>query len=143
MKIEPRISIITLGVSDIEKARRFYKTGLGWTPSSASQRDIVFFALGGIVLALYPRALLAEDAAVAASGSGFRGVTLAYNVRDREEVAAVLRIAEAAGGTIVKPAQEVFWGGHSGYFADLDGHLWEVAWNPHFRLNKRGKIVLP
>jgi catechol 2,3-dioxygenase-like lactoylglutathione lyase family enzyme len=143
MKIEPRISIITLGVSDIEKARRFYESGLGWTPSSASQGDIVFFPLGGIVLALYPRALLAEDATVGSSGSGFRGVTLAYNVRARNDVAAVLKIAESAGGAIVKPAQDVFWGGHSGYFADLDGHLWEVAWNPHFKLNERGEILLP
>jgi catechol 2,3-dioxygenase-like lactoylglutathione lyase family enzyme len=143
MKVEPRISIVTLGVSDIEKARLFYESGLGWTPSSASQGDIVFFPLGGIVLALYPRALLAEDATVASSGSGFRGVALAHNVRDREDVAAVLKIAEAAGGTIVKRAQDVFWGGHSGYFADPDGHLWEVAWNPHFKLNERGELVLP
>jgi len=143
MEIEPRINFLTLGVSDIGRARRFYENGLGWKPSSASQGDIVFFQLGGIVLALYPRRLLAEDATVDASGSGFRGVTLAHNVRSKEDVAKVLHMAEAAGATIAKPAQDVFWGGHSGYFADPDGHLWEVVWNPHFKMNERGEIQLP
>ena len=78
-----------------------------------------------------------------AAGSGFPGITLAYNVRSKQEVAGFLNVAKAAGGKIVKPAQDVFWGGHSGYFADLDGHLWEVAWNPHFELNERGEVVLP
>jgi catechol 2,3-dioxygenase-like lactoylglutathione lyase family enzyme len=143
MRIEPRINLVTLGVSDIGKARRFYENGLGWKTSSASQGDIVFFQLGGIVLALYPSRLLAEDATVEASGSGFRGVTLAHNVRSKEDVAKVLQMVEAAGATIAKPAQDVFWGGHSGYFADPDGHLWEVVWNPHFKMNERGEIQLP
>jgi uncharacterized protein len=143
MRIEPRIHFVTLGVSDIGKARSFYERGLGWKPSAASQGDIVFFQLGGVVLALYPRRLLAEDATVEAKGSGFRGVTLAHNVRSKEDVAKVLQIAEAAGAAIVKPAQDVFWGGHSGYFADPDGHLWEVVWNPHFKLDERGEIQLP
>jgi catechol 2,3-dioxygenase-like lactoylglutathione lyase family enzyme len=142
MAIEPRLNIVTLGVADVEKAREFYEA-LGWRASSASQGDIVFFQLGAMVLALYPRGLLAEDAGVEAAGGGFAGITLAYNVRSIDEVAGFLSIAEAAGGKIVKPAQDVFWGGHSGYFADLDGHLWEVAWNPHFELNERGEVVLP
>src|SRR5579885_3637377 len=128
--MESRLNIVTLGVSDTARSRRFYEA-LGWKASSASQGDIVFFQLGGMVLALYSREALAEDATVAAAGSGFRGVTLAQNVRSKEEVARALKVAEAAGAKILKPAQDVFWGGHSGYFADPDGHLWEVAWNPH------------
>jgi hypothetical protein len=141
--MEARLSIVTLGVSDLKRARKFYEVGLGWKASSASQDTIVFFQLGGIVLALYPHELLADDATVHAAGSGFRGFTLAHNVREKPEVAEILRVAESAGGKIVKPAQDVFWGGHSGYFADPDGHLWEVAWNPHFRLNQRGEVKLP
>jgi len=135
--------MVTLGVADVENARRFYETGLGWKASPASQGNIVFFQLGAMVLALYPREALAEDADVDAEGQGFSGITLAYNVRAKEEVAAFLSVAEAAGGKIVKRAEAVFWGGQSGYFADLDGHLWEVAWNPHFALNERGEVVLP
>lgn len=141
--VEARINIVTLGVSDLQRARKFYEEGLGWKASSASQDTIVFFQLGGIVLALYPRGLLADDATVLADGSGFRGITLAHNARAKEDVAGILKIAEAAGGKIVKPAQDVFWGGHSGYFTDPDGHLWEVAWNPHFKLNQRGEVELP
>jgi uncharacterized protein len=142
MKIEQRLSIVTLGVADTGRARRFYEEGLGWEVSAASQGDIVFFQLGGIALALYPREALAEDACVDAKGGGFSGVTLAYNVRAKDEVPAFLAIAEAAGGKILKPAQDVFWGGHSGYFADPDGHMWEVAWNPFSTLNDRGELAL-
>ena len=141
--MEARLNIVTLGVSDLKEARKFYEEGLRWKASPGSQGDIVFFQLGGIVLALYPRDLLAEDAMVQPAGSGFSGITLAQNVREKEEVFVVLKAAEAAGGKIVKPAQDVFWGGHSGYFADPDGHLWEVAWNPHFHLNSRGEVELP
>jgi catechol 2,3-dioxygenase-like lactoylglutathione lyase family enzyme len=143
MPLEARLNIVTLGVSDLKRARKFYEDGLGWKASSASQDNIAFFQLGGIVLALYPHNLLAEDATVQPAGSGFSGITLAQNVRKKEEVFAVLNTAEAAGGKIVKPAQDVFWGGHSGYFADPDGHLWEVAWNPHFHLNSYGEVELP
>jgi len=142
MEIEPRLSIVTLGVADLVRARRFYEEGLGWKASSASQGDVVFFQLGGMALALYPREALAEDACVDAKGSGFSGITLAYNVRAKAEVSAFLAVAEAAGGKILKPARDVFWGGHSGYFADPDGHLWEVAWNPYSNLNERGELVL-
>lgn len=140
--MEPRLNVITLGVSDTKRSREFYES-LGWKASAASQEDITFFQLGGMVLALYPREALAEDATVKAEGSGFRGYTLAQNVRDKEEVAKVLKMAETAGAKILKPAQDVFWGGHSGYFADPDGNLWEVAWNPHFTLDEKGNLTLP
>jgi hypothetical protein len=140
--MEPRISIVTLGVANLARSRAFYEA-MGFRASSASQGDIVFFQAGAMVLALYPREALAEDAAVAAGGDGFRGLSLAHNVRAREEVAAILAQAAAAGGRIVKPAQDVFWGGHSGYFADPDGHLWEVAWNPHLPLSAEGAPMLP
>jgi uncharacterized glyoxalase superfamily protein PhnB len=96
-----------------------------------------------LALSLYPRVALAEDAEIGAEGSGFRGLTLAHNVRLKEDVGVVLAEAEAAGGRIVKPARDVFWGGHSGYFADPDGHLWEVAWNPHLPLGDDGALHLP
>jgi uncharacterized protein len=140
--MQPRLSIVTLGVADLARARAFYEE-LGFRASSASQGDIVFFQAGAMVLALYPREALAEDALQAPEGSGFRAVTLAHNVRNKEEVAAVLAEAEAAGGRIVKPAQDVFWGGHSGYFADPDGQLWEVAWNPFLELGPDGALRLP
>jgi catechol 2,3-dioxygenase-like lactoylglutathione lyase family enzyme len=140
--MEPRISLITLGVSDLARARAFYEK-LGFRASSASQGDVVFFQAGSLGLSLYPRASLAEDAQVSPQGSGFAGLTIAHNVRTKEEVALVLGEAEAAGGRIIKPAQDVFWGGHSGYFADPDGHLWEVAWNPFFPLAEDGAMKLP
>lgn len=140
--MEPRVSIITLGVADLARARAFYER-MGFRASSASQGDIVFFQAGGLALALYPRAALAEDATLAETGSGFRGVTLAHNVREKVQVAAILAEADAAGGRIVKPAQDVFWGGHSGYFADPDGHLWEVAWNPHLPILADGSVRFP
>jgi catechol 2,3-dioxygenase-like lactoylglutathione lyase family enzyme len=141
--MEPRISFITLGVADFQRSLKFYQDGLGFPLSSASKDDIAFFKTGGAVLALYPRDKLAEDAQVPAPGSGFRGVTLAHNVRRREEVSEVLALAAAAGGTITKPAQDVFWGGHSGYFTDPDGHLWEVVWNPFFPFADEGTVVVP
>ena len=143
MSMEPRISIVTLGVNDLARARRFYADGLGWELSSASGEAICFFQLGGLVLALYPWHPLAEDALVDSAGSGFRGVTLAHNVREKHEVDAVLAHAEKAGARVTKSARDVFWGGYSGYFSDPDGHLWEVAWNPFLKLNGRGEIELP
>lgn len=140
--MKPHVSIVTLGVSDLARSRAFYEK-LGFCASSASQGDIVFFQAGVLALALYPRTALAEDAMVPAEGGGFRGLTLAHNVRDKAEVAAVLEEAAGAGGTIAKPAQDVFWGGHSGYFADPDGHLWEVAHNPFFPLDDEGRLKLP
>ena len=129
--MRPKISMITLGVWDLERSLQFYRDGLGFAPHNyKSGDDMVMFVLEGSWLGLYPRAALAEDAQVPDDGHGFRGVTLAHNVRDRHEVSEVLALAAASGGKIVKPAQDVFWGGHSGYFADPDGFLWEVAFNP-------------
>lgn len=140
--MEPRVSFVTLGVSDIARARAFYET-LGFRASSASNANVTFFDGGGIVLALYGRAPLADDAGLEDSAPGFSGVALAHNVRTEAEVAATLAEAEAAGGKIVKPAQRAFWGGHSGYFADPDGHLWEVAYNPGFPIDEHGRVTLP
>jgi hypothetical protein len=140
--MEQRLSIVTLGVADLQAARRFYVDGLGWAPARASNDRIVFLPLNGIALALYQHEALAEDACVAADRSSFRGFSLAYNTRSRDEVDAVLRDARLAGGTIAKPAQDVFWGGYSGYFADPDGFLWEVAYNPFAAVAEDGSLVL-
>ncbi len=140
--MEQRVSIITLGVADLNRSREFYER-LGWRRSMAKSEGIVFFQAGGMALALYPRDELAKDANVAASGDGFRAVSLAYNARNREEVDSVLNEADAAGAKILKPAQEAFWGGYSGYFSDPDGFLWEVAWNPFFPIAEDGSIRLP
>jgi uncharacterized protein len=140
--MERRINYITLGVADLARARAFYEK-LGFHASSASQGDIVFFQLGAVTLSIFPREELAKDIGVSAEGGGFSGVTLAHNVATKEEVAVLLAEAEAAGGRIVKPAQDVFWGGHSGYFSDPDGHLWEVAHNPFVTIGPDGVIALP
>jgi uncharacterized protein len=140
--MEQRLSLVTLGVTDLARARRFYEEGLGW--QRANQHDeVVFYQAGGMVLALWGRDALAKDAQVGSDGSGFRGIALAYNTRERAEVDAVLAEAEAAGGRIVKAAHDAFWGGYSGYFADPDGHLWEVAWNPDWEVAADGSIRLP
>lgn len=139
--MEQRLSVVTLGVSDLERSRRFYEDGLGWQRGNAD-KDIAFYQINGAVLALYPRELLAADAQVPSEGSGFRGVTVAYNARTRDEVDAVLAEAGKAGARILKPAQDAFWGGYSGYFADPDGHLWEVVWNPHWTISERGDVLL-
>lgn len=130
--MEPRISIVTLGVSDLRRSVRFYWDGLGLPLREGSGDVIAFFETRGTWLALFPRDALAADAEVPSDGGGFAGFTLAHNVRSRVEVDAVLNQAESSGARIVKRARETDWGGYSGYFADPDGHLWEVAWNPHF-----------
>ena len=140
--MEQRLSMVTLGVADLARARRFYEEGLGWQRANKHD-EVVFNQAGGMVLGLLGRDALAKDAQLESAGSGFRGSALAYNTRDRAEVDAVLAEAEAAGGRIVKPAHEAFWGGYSGYFADPDGHLWEVAWNPDWELAADGSIRLP
>lgn len=140
--MEPRISLITLGVADLARSQAFYEA-LGFTPSSVGGGAIVFFQAGPMALALFPRESLALDAGVTADGRGFSGIALAHNVRGSGDVAGVLAEAEAAGGRIVKPAEDAPWGGRSGYFADPDGHLWEVAWNPHFPLAADGSLTLP
>jgi len=140
--MQPRLSLVTLGVADVARSRAFYER-LGFVASSASNPNVTFFQAGGTVLALFGWSALAQDATVPEQGSGFRGVTLAHNVATKDEVAAVLAEAVAAGATLVKPAQDVFWGGHCGYFADPDGHLWEVAWNPFAPLDGNGNVTLP
>ena len=130
--MEARISLITLGVSDLDRARRFYAERLKLPLQPESTPEVAFFGLHGLWLGLYPRAALAADARLDPAGSGFGGITLAHNVRTREDVFAVLAEAMAAGGRILKPAGNTDWGGFSGYFSDPDGHPWEVAWNPHF-----------
>ena len=124
--MEQRLSLVTLGVANLVGSRRFYEQ-LGWRASSASSESVVFFQLGGIGLALFGRAALAQDAGLPGEGSGFGGIALAHNVRTREEVDAVLDRAGRAGARILKPAEDAFWGGYVGYFADPDGHPWEVA----------------
>jgi uncharacterized protein len=129
--MEPRLSFVTLGVSDLERAIRFYEEVLG-LPRLPTPPEVAFFELGKTWLALYPRHLLAADAGVPAEGSGFPGFSLAHNVRSAEEVGRLLDEIAAKGGRIVRPASRADWGGVTGYFADPDGFLWEVAWNPHF-----------
>lgn len=140
--MEQRFSIVTLGVSDLKQSREFYQR-LGWQPSAASNREIVFFQAGGAALALYPRAGLAKDANLQPEGQGFPGFSIAYNARSQEEVDTVLAAADAARARILKPAQKTFWGGYSGYFSDPDGFAWEVAWNPFFPVSEEGNILLP
>lgn len=130
--MQPRISMISLGVKNLQTAIKFYQQGLGLPRKEPYSDEIAFFDLNGTWLALYPWDKLAEDVTVPQEGTGFRGVTLAHNVKSKEEVNAVISQAVGAGATLVKEAQDVFWGGYSGYFSDLDGHLWEIAWNPHF-----------
>lgn len=132
--MESRISIVTLGVEDLDSATAFYRDGLG-LPEQEGEGNIAWFALENITLALYPWDALAEDAEVAPDATGFRGVTLAHNVRTKAAVDALLVEAAGAGGTVVKEAEDAFWGGYSGYFADPDGHLWEVAWNPDWEFD--------
>ncbi|MGA7524176.1 MAG: VOC family protein [Acidobacteriaceae bacterium] len=140
--MEQRLSLVTLGVANLKRSRRFYER-LGWRPSSASSAAIAFYQLAGIALALYPRDDLAKDARLPAEGQGFGGITLAFNARTRAEVDAVLAEAQAAGARILKSAEEAFWGGYSGYFADPDGYPWEVCWNPGFTVMPDGSLRLP
>ncbi|MDT8376229.1 MAG: VOC family protein [Mariprofundaceae bacterium] len=129
--MKPRISMITLGVRDLQKSIQFYETGLGF-PRMESPPEVAFFTLNGTWLGLYGRESLAGDAAVPSEGSGFGGVTLSHNLKSEVEVDQVMDEAAAAGAEIVKPAQKAFWGGYHGYFRDPDGHLWEIAHNPLF-----------
>ena len=138
--MQQRVTLITLGVSDLERSRAFYEA-LGWRTGAAPGDDVVFFQAGGLVVALWDRKALAEDSVVQDAG-GWGGVTLAHNVRSPAEVDAVLAEAEAAGATIGRPGAETFWGGYSGIFLDPDGHPWEVAHNPHWELREDGSVSL-
>lgn len=140
--MQPRLTLVTLGVADVARSRAFYEA-LGFKASRDSNPNVTFFEAGGVVLALFARCALAKDANVEDSAPGFSGIALAHNVSSPEETDAALAEAVKAGAKLVKPGQNAFWGGYSGYFADPDGHLWEVAHNPFWPLDAGGRIVLP
>lgn len=136
------LHLITLGVQDFERSKKFYVETLGWKPASASGEDVAFFRAGGVVLGLYEREKLAEDALISADGSGFSGVTLAYNARSETEVDEIIADFKSKGVKITKEPQKVFWGGYNSYFADPDGYNWEVAYNPFFPFDESGNLDL-
>ncbi len=138
--MEQRLSLVTLGVADVPRARFFYET-LGWTTRAAEDDDIVFFQAGAMIVALWDRGKLAEDTAVADPG-GWGGITLAHCVRSPEEVDAILTRAEGAGADVPRHGAPTFWGGYSGVFLDPDGHAWEIAHNPHWTLHADGSVSL-
>ena len=139
--MEQRLSLVTMGVADLARARAFYEA-LGWRSDSEPEQDVVFFQAGSMVVALWGREQLAEDSVMTDSG-GWGGVTLAYNTRSAEEVDDVLAEAQRAGGAVLRPGAETFWGGYSGVFADPDGHPWEVAHNPFWTITADGATLLP
>ena len=138
--MEQRLSLVTLGVADLARARAFYEA-LGWGTGAAPADDVVFFQSRGMIVALWGRDQLAEDSGVE-DGGGWGGVTLAHNVRSPEEVDAVIAEAEKAGARIARPGGKTFWGGYSGVFVDPDGHPWEVAHNPHWTITEDGSVRL-
>jgi catechol 2,3-dioxygenase-like lactoylglutathione lyase family enzyme len=138
--MDQRISLVTLGVADLDRSRAFYEGGLGWRPADAPE-GVVFYQLPGMAFGLFGRDDLAEDARLPIDGT-FSGITLASNQRSEAEVDRVLEQAEAAGARILKPAERVFWGGYSGYFADPDGHVWEVAYNPGWTIAEDGTLTV-
>jgi catechol 2,3-dioxygenase-like lactoylglutathione lyase family enzyme len=143
--VEPRVSLVTLGVGDLERSVAFYRDGLGWPKSGVGGDEVAFFKTGGVVIALFPRASFADDAGVDVNDvehGGFARFSLAHNVAEEEQVDSVLAEAAGAGATIVKESQEIFFGRH-GFFADPDGFLWEVAWNPSFPMSADGSLELP
>lgn len=139
--MKQNLHIITLGVRDLEKSKKFYTETLGWKPAS-TQDDIAFFQAGGVVLAIYPREKLAEDALVSPEGNGFSGMTLAHNARSESEVDEIIKDLKSKDVRIIKEPQKVFWGGYSSYFADPDDYRWEVAYNPFFEFDERGNPKL-
>jgi len=139
--MEQRVSMVTLGVVDLDRSRRFYEDGLGWKRANKDD-GIVFFQLPGAVLGLWSAASLAEEVGLGEAATGFGGIALAYNARSREAVDEVLAQAEAAGARVLKPASETVWGGYSGYFCDPDSHPWEVAFNPFWSIDEAGMVTL-
>jgi catechol 2,3-dioxygenase-like lactoylglutathione lyase family enzyme len=140
--MEQRITILTVGVDDLERSTVFFER-LGWRRSVRQAQGVSFFQCGSVAFSLFPRSELAKDAGISPKGEGFGGFAIAYNTRSKGDVDAVLAEAKLAGADVVRPAQEAFWGGYSGYFRDLDGHLWEVAWNPSFPIDDSGAVRLP
>lgn len=139
--MEQRVSCITLGVTDIPKATKFYED-MGFARHASSNKMISFFQMNGLVFGLFGREALADEAAKGAQGSGFGNIALAYNTRSKEEVEATLRAAVEAGATVEQEAHDTFWGGYAGYFADPDGHRWEVAWNEGWPISDEGYVSL-
>jgi uncharacterized protein len=138
--MEQRLSLITLGISDLDRARKFYEA-LGWKTGASPDDDVAFFQAGGMIVALWGRTKLAEDSAVT-EGSGWGGITLAYNTRSQKEVDEVIEEARAAGATIGREPAETFWGGYSAVFIDPDGYPWEVAHNPNWTIEEDGSVKL-
>jgi uncharacterized protein len=136
------LHLVTLGVRDFETSKKFYTETLGWKASSASNEDVTFIQAGGVVISLFSREKLAEDALVAPEGYGFAGITLAYNAQSEAEVDEIIRDLKTKGVKILKEPQKVFWGGYSSYFADPDDNCWEVAYNPFFPFDESGNLKL-
>lgn len=139
--MEQRITLITLGVSDLEESTKFYEENFGWEKAAASNEDITFFQLNGMMLSLYQREKLAEDAGIESNGGGFNGFSLSYNTRSEKEVDEIIERLQNTGVKVVKEPQKVFWGGYSGYIADPDGYLWEIAFNPYMELDENGNVT--
>ncbi|WP_282123026.1 VOC family protein [Algibacter mikhailovii] len=138
--MEQRLTMVTLGVNDLAIASIFYEDKFGWKKMKSSNEGVIFFRLNGILLSLYPKAKLAQDAMVSSDGYGFKGFTLAFNTRSKKEVDDLITRFEAKGVTIVKKPEDVFWGGYSGYIADPDENLWEIAFNPFLPLDADGNV---
>lgn len=140
--MKPRLNIVTLGVKDLQKSKEFYKNALGWEPAQGSDENIVFFHHGGIVLGLYPVDKLAEDAGISEERSGFSGVTLAINQDSKNAVTETFERAVKNGAKVLVEPRETFWGGFDAYFADPDGHTWEIAWAPFWEYDEQGSLKL-
>ncbi len=138
--MQPKINLITFGVADFKKSLAFYRDGLGW--SAQVHDDVAFFPLNGIVFAIHPKEKLAEDAGLKVGSNEFSGITVSYNTASEQEVDDILAFAQKAGAIIIKQGQKVYWGGYNGYFADPDGHVWEVAYNPYWKLDEQGNVHL-
>lgn len=138
--MEQRLTLITLGVRNLQRSRDFYQNIFGWQPLESTNESIVFFQLNGLQLALFPQESLADDAGVEADGKGFRGFSLAYNVRSEKEVDELVSGLEAKGATVLKQPQKVFWGGYSSYITDPDDNLWEIAYNPFMSMDEKGNV---
>ncbi len=139
--MEQRLTIVGLGVNNLIESTSFYENKFGWKKMKSSNENISFFQLNGLLLSLYPKDKLAEDAQVSAEGSGFKSFSLAYNTRSKEEVDEIIKSLSSKGVKVVKVPEEVFWGGYSGYIADLDDNLWEIAYNPFLSLDEAGNAL--
>jgi predicted lactoylglutathione lyase len=140
--MKPRLNIVTLGVKNLEESKAFYKNALDWEPAAGSDENIVFFNHGGIVLALYPIEKLAKDALIHPERSGFSGVTLAINQESKDDVNKVYTKAIENGAKSLVVPRQTFWGGYDAYFADPDGHPWEIAWAPFWKYDKQGSLLM-